>query len=142
MTVQRIVSVDPGRDKCGVAVLDRSQGILHREIVPTVNLAPLIGILLEKYDCRRLVLGNQTFSRTVREQLLPLLDQGRIDEIVMVDEHDSSEEARFRYWKTIPPTGWRRLVPLGLLIPPCAIDDFAAIILGERYFKKNGEKIF
>ena len=137
MTAERIVAVDPGREKCGVAVMDRAQGLLHREIVPTQGLATVITALLEKYSCRWIILGNQTFARPVRASLQSVLDHGQAAEIAMIDERGSTGEARSRYWQAFPPAGWRRFIPLGLLVPPCAIDDFAAIILAERYFQKN-----
>ena len=136
MTGQRILAVDPGREKCGLAVLDRDQGVLDRRIVPTDQLAAAVSELIVAHECRVIALGSQTHSAAVRQILAPLLEQKQVDEIATVDEHGSTEEARLRYWKSTPPTGWKRFLPSGLLVPPCAIDDFAAIILGERYFQK------
>jgi RNase H-fold protein (predicted Holliday junction resolvase) len=132
-----VLSVDPGREKCGVAVVDREQGALWHQVVNSENLLASVAEQLHKFDCRTLVLGNQTASAAVRESLQPLLDRVSAREIVFIDERGSTEEARSRYWQAHPPSGWRRFLPLGLLVPPCAIDDFAAIILGERYFEKN-----
>ncbi|MHC1759684.1 MAG: pre-16S rRNA-processing nuclease YqgF [Negativicutes bacterium] len=133
---QRITAVDPGREKCGVAVVDREQGVLWREVADTRALLSKVAGLLAQFGGRTLVLGDQTASAEVRQSLQTLLDQAVIDKIVLIDEHGSTEAARVRYWQEIPPTGWRKLIPLGLLVPPCAVDDFAAIILAERYFKK------
>ena len=132
-----IVAIDPGRDKCGVAVVDSSQGVLQHQVVPTGQVPYVALELLSRYDCRTIVLGDQTSSAAARQSLQPLLDQNKIDDIIFIDEHGSTETARSRYWQACPPTGWRSLIPRGLLIPPCAIDDFAAIILAERYFEKN-----
>ena len=137
MGVTRVVAIDPGRDKCGLAVVDRGRGALHRQVVPTEQLISIARELLSRYECRTIVLGDQTSSATARQSLQPLLDQKKIDDIIFIDEHGSSQTARSRYWQACPPTGWRSLIPRGLLIPPCAIDDFAAIILAERYFEKN-----
>ena len=137
MTVQRVVAVDPGREKCGVAVLDHKQGALWRQVVETTALRGTVADLLERFGCRIVVLGDQTASGNVHRQLQTLLDRTLVEEIHLIDEHGSTEEARSRYWQAIPPTGWRRFLPRGLLVPPCAVDDFAAIILGERYFEKN-----
>ncbi|HWR28316.1 MAG TPA: hypothetical protein VN631_00655 [Negativicutes bacterium] len=137
MARQRVVAIDPGRDKCGVAVVDLEQGPLWRQIVAPTELLQKVDSLAQEYDCRVVALGNQTSSEAARQRLQPLLEQELVDEIIMIDEHDSTEQARSRYWQAYPPAGWRRFLPIGLLVPPCAIDDFAAIILGERYFKKN-----
>ena len=133
---QSVLAVDPGREKCGLAVVDREQGVRWHQVVSTENLLTSIEELLQRFECRTLILGNQTASAPARQSLQPLLDQALIHEIIFIDERGSTEEARARYWQTYPPSGWRRIVPLGLLVPPCAVDDFAAIILGERYFKK------
>ena len=137
MTVQCIIAVDPGREKCGVAVVDRQQGTLWQQVVPSDELLPAVTTLVREFDCRAVALGNQTSSAAAAQKLQPLLDQNKIEEIFMIDEHGSTEKARQRYWKAHPPTGWRRFIPIGLLLPPCAIDDFAAIILGERFLGKN-----
>lgn len=136
MSAQRVVAVDPGREKCGLAVVDRRSGVLWHQVTPTAELAKAVERQLVTYSCRTVVLGNQTYSGEVRRSLSFLLAEGRIDEIVEVDERGSTEAARSRYWRMNPPQGWRRFVPLGLLVPSCAIDDVAAIILGERYFQK------
>ena len=137
MIASRVLAVDPGRDKCGVAVVDREQGPLWQQIVAPEELLPAVTALVRKYDCRVVALGNQTSSAAARQRLQPLLEQKQIDELLMIDEHGSTEKARSRYWEAHPPTSWRRFLPIGLLVPPCAIDDFAAIILGERYLGKN-----
>ncbi len=101
------------------------------------KLLSTVTALLHTYDCRNVILGNQTASATVQNLLQPLLEQAQIDEIILIDEHGSTEKARSRYWQAHPPSGWLRFLPMGLLVPPCAIDDFAAIILGERNFEKK-----
>lgn len=137
MAAQRILAVDPGREKCGLAVLDRDVGVLWHAVTPTGGLLEKAAAILAEYSCRTLVLGNQTFSAEVRRSLAPLLTTGQADKILSVDERGSTEAARSRYWLLYPPTGWRRFLPAGLRVPPCPIDDVAAIILGERYFLKK-----
>ena len=137
MANQRIAAVDPGRDKCGLAVLDSEAGVLWHGVVPTGGLPGAVEAQLAAHSCRVVVVGNQTYSAAIKRSLQPLLETGRIDEMAEVDERGSTEEARSRYWLMNPPTGWRRLLPAGLRVPPCAVDDYAAIILGERYFSKK-----
>ena len=132
-----ILAIDPGRDKCGLAVLDREKGALWHRVVVTKELFPVSLELVGQYGVRIVVLGNQTYSGEVRQILQPLLDQKLVREIIFVDEHGSTEAARARYWRACPPTGWRCFIPRGLLVPPCAIDDYAAIILGERIMIKK-----
>ena len=132
-----ILAIDPGRDKCGLAVLNHEKSVLWHGVVSTTEVLTVSVELIRRYGCRALVLGNQTFSGEVRQIVQPLLDQKRVADIIFVDERGSTEMARTRYWREFPPSGWRRFIPRGLLVPPCAIDDFAAIILGERYLAKK-----
>ncbi len=132
-----ILAIDPGRDKCGLAVLNHEQVVLWHSVVSVPELFPASLQRTRQYGIQTVVLGNQTFSGEVRRMLQPLLEQKLVQEIIYVDEHGSTEMARTRYWQAFPPSGWRRFVPRGLLVPPCAIDDFAAIILGEQFLAKK-----
>ena len=132
-----ILAIDPGRDKCGLAVLNHEKSVLWHSVVGVPELFPVSLQRTRQYGIRTVVLGNQTFSGEVRRMLQPLLEQKLVQEITLVDERGSTEMARARYWQAFPPSGWRRFIPRGLLVPPCAIDDFAAIILGERFLAKK-----
>ena len=132
-----ILAIDPGRDKCGLAVLNHEKSVFWHSVVSVPELFPVALQMTRRYGIRTVVLGNQTCSGEVRRMLQPLLEQKLVQEIINVDERGSTEMARARYWQAFPPSGWRRFIPRGLLVPPCAIDDFAAIILGERFLAKK-----
>jgi hypothetical protein len=57
-----------------------------------------------------------------------------------VDEHLSSVEARSRYLDDHKPRGIARLIPKGMRTPPEPIDDYAAVVLAERYLKTRYAK--
>ncbi|NMC32227.1 MAG: pre-16S rRNA-processing nuclease YqgF [Veillonellaceae bacterium] len=132
-----ILAIDPGREKCGVAVMDQEKTVLWHGVVATADLLPVGRELARQYGFHTVILGNQTYSGEIHGILQSLLDSPIVLEIIFVDERGSTEAARSRYWQAFPPTGWRRFLPRGLLVPPCAIDDFAAIILGERFLAKK-----
>jgi hypothetical protein len=52
--------------------------------------------------------------------------------ILVVDEKETTLQARERYWEYNPRRGWRRLLPATLQVPPEPVDDFVALILAER----------
>ena len=56
-------------------------------------------------------------------------------ELVVVDEYRTTELAKGEYWKAHPPTGWRRLLPVTMQVPPVPVDDFVAVLLGRRYIQ-------
>ena len=134
---ERVLAIDPGRDKCGIAVVDRTQGVLQRSIVSVRQLMHNVEQWSKHFSCPVVIVGNKTASKQVLDSLAMLQIENKVESIVTVDEHNSTQEARGRYWQANPPRGWRKLLPRGLLIPPCAIDDFAAIILAERYFQQG-----
>ena len=59
----------------------------------------------------------------------------------LVDERHTTELAKLRYFKEFPPRGLWKLVPIGLQTPPTCYDDFAAVVLAERYLEErtNGQ---
>lgn len=129
-----VLAVDPGRQKSGIAILRRTGQVLYREISSTATLLTRVEALLAQFRPEVLLLGDRTGSKESRQQFSLILQlEIRGLPLVLVDEHGSTEAARQRYWQENPPRGWRRLIPVGLQVPPCPIDDYAAVILAERY---------
>lgn len=131
-----IIAVDPGREKCGIAVVDRQQGVVHKEIIPTEKLVVTIQNLLMKYSVTRIVLGDRTTSKEAKRALETLRSSEKPLEITLVDEHRSTDAARKRYWQEQPPRGLRALFPTTMQTPPVPVDDYVAVILAERFFEK------
>jgi RNase H-fold protein (predicted Holliday junction resolvase) len=130
-----ILGFDPGRDKCGVAVVGTDRKIWIHEVVAAAAAVSALDRLQQQYDPTQLVMGNQTTSLQWKQQLgqqlaVPL-------PIIMIDERYSTLEARDRYWTMYPPKGLTRLVPQGMRDVPRPIDDIVAIILVERYLDQN-----
>lgn len=128
-----VVAVDPGRDKCGVAVVHRQQGAKRRIIIPTADLPVIVTRLVDQYGVRTVVVGDRTTSRAAQDTLRAALADRPV-KIVPVDEHRSTDAARARYWRENPPRGLKRLLPVTMLTPPAPVDDYVAVILAERYF--------
>lgn len=123
-----MLAVDPGSDKCGLAVLDPRQGVLMREIVPTASLEAVVRDWIRRYEPEQLVMGAGTSSRHARQALQKLGAP-----VALVPEAHTTERARKRYFQEHPPRGWRRLIPLGLQVPPTPVDDYAAVLIAEDF---------
>lgn len=80
------------------------------------------------------ILGNGTNSANVKTMLAAAASG---TDIVTVEESYSTEDARQLYWQENPPLGWRKLVPLGLQVPPVNLDGYAAAVLVRRYLKQK-----
>jgi RNase H-fold protein (predicted Holliday junction resolvase) len=125
-----ILGLDPGRDKCGVAVMNEDKLIEH-QIVDSQNAIALIQQLCQQYPIKLIVMGDGTTSWQWHQQIESSLTKPL--PITTVDETNSTLEARDRYWVMYPPKGIQRLVPQGLRVPPRPVDDIVAILLIERY---------
>ncbi|BAQ64693.1 pre-16S rRNA-processing nuclease YqgF [Geminocystis sp. NIES-3709] len=128
-----ILGFDPGRDKCGLAVINNKK-ILYSKVISSEDAIVVINELIDKYKPYRLVMGNQTTSKQWQQKLKDNLNL--FIEIALVDEKNSTVEAREKYWEMYPPKGLNRLIPKGLRTPPRPVDDIVAIILIDRYLNK------
>jgi hypothetical protein len=124
----RVLAIDPGREKCGLAVLDTAAGLLERAVVTRPECPTVLRDWCDRHQPDLLLLGSGTGSRT----LLTLLDDLPVP-IRRVPEWESTRRARERYFADHPPRGWRRLLPVSLQTPPAPVDDYAAWILAERF---------
>jgi RNase H-fold protein (predicted Holliday junction resolvase) len=129
-----ILGVDPGSVKAGYAVVDEQGTVLAAGITPVGELVGCLAQLAAKHGVGALAVGGGTSARRVslalRELGLPLYE---------VDEFETTRRARELYFAEHPPSGWRRLVPLGLQVPPRAVDDYAAILIARRFLAEGGE---
>ncbi|TAE60198.1 MAG: pre-16S rRNA-processing nuclease YqgF [Nostocales cyanobacterium] len=133
-TQPTILGFDPGRDKCGVAMMGLDRKLYEHQVVPASEAIAHILSLRQKYPISLIVMGDQTtakkWKQKLNQELIPALN------IVLVDERYTTLEARDRYWQMFPPTGLTQLLPKGMRQPPRPIDDIVAILLIERYLNR------
>jgi len=130
-----LLAVDPGRDKCGIAVVDADGAPLTQEVVPAQALAARAAELARRHDIGVIVIGDRTGADAAAAALGSVLPDV---ETAVVNEHRSTEEARRLYFRENPPRGWRRLIPTTLQTPPRPYDDYVAVILARRYMRAGG----
>lgn len=129
-----IIGFDPGRDKCGIAVMNSQGELLYHQVVESAQALTIVISLVEQFRAKIIVIGNQTTSKIWQKQLKEVLPSLSL---VAIDERNSTLEARDRYWIMYPPQGLTRLIPKGMRLPPRAIDDIVAILLIERYLQST-----
>ncbi|MGA8535360.1 MAG: hypothetical protein WB615_14730 [Candidatus Tumulicola sp.] len=129
-----VLGVDPGNDKAGFALLDHDGSLIAAGVVPVSALRERLQALLAGRSVAALALGRGTNAGALAARLGDLGIP-----IHLVDEHDTSRLARELYFKEHAPRGWRRLIPLGLQIPPVPIDDYAAILIARRFLARGRE---
>ena len=123
-----IIGVDPGRDKCGVAVLNSECDVKFSKVVPTDELELTLQKLSVQFDVELVILGNGTTHLDAENKIKALNLPVKV-----VDEKFTTEEARKLYWKKNPPHGWRKLLPTSMQVPPDPVDNLVAEILVLRH---------
>ena len=129
-----LLGFDPGRDKCGIAVMGVDRQIRLHQVVESEAVPQTIQKICQDFPISVCVMGNQTTSQEWGQTLTQYLSDAV--RLFKVDERNSSLEARDRYWKLYPPTGLQKLIPQGMRIPPRPVDDIVAVILIERYLNR------
>lgn len=125
-----VLGVDPGTRKVGLAVIDATGVTLEIAIEPEPDVAGRVRALVQRHAIEAIAMGTGTHAAAVTARLADLGIP-----IVMVDERETTLRARSLYFADHPPRGWRRLIPLGMQLPPRPIDDYAAVLIARRYLE-------
>lgn len=130
------LGIDPGRSKTGLALVDGAGKIVKLHIAESQNIDNEIVEFIKNSCPVQIVLGNGTNSRNIGESVKRVLPDVLV---AVVEEAHSTEEARTLYWQENPPKGLKKLIPLGMLVPPVPLDAYAAVILVRRFLEDNYE---
>jgi RNase H-fold protein (predicted Holliday junction resolvase) len=131
-----VLAIDPGREKCGIAVVHKEQGLIYKTIITTAELFTTVNKLAAVHKLTTVIIGDGTTTHTAQTALATITVNGQGLKVIPVNEYRSTDEARKLYWVNNPPRGLKRLIPTSMQVPPVPVDDFVAVILAERYFKK------
>ena len=123
-----ILGIDPGTRKAGYAIVDGTGGVLIQGIEELERLPARVAEISAAHEIRAVALGTGTNAEGLKE-ILAVVGVP----VYLVDERETTLRARILYFADHPPRGWRRLVPLGMQVPPRPIDDYAAILIARRY---------
>lgn len=130
------LGIDPGRSKTGLALVNGAGKIVKLHIAESQNIDNEIVEFIKNSCPVHIVLGNGTNSRNIGEAVKRVLNDVMV---AVVEEAHSTEEARALYWQENPPKGLKKLIPLGMLVPPVPLDAYAAVILVRRFLEDNYE---
>jgi RNase H-fold protein (predicted Holliday junction resolvase) len=129
-----LLALDPGSDKVGVAVLDYQAQEKEKTIVKIDELIDHLKEIFKIYQIKEIIIGNGTGSEKIIEMLKNNF-AGR--KISLVEEKFTTEEAQARYLKEKPMSNYekllRKIISWKLKKP---LDDYAALIIGEKYLEK------
>lgn len=123
-----IIGVDPGKDKCGVAVLSSDGEVKFSEVIATSEFETVMQKLSAQFEIKLAILGNGTTHSEAEKKLRAIGFNVKV-----VDEKFTTEQARRLYWEKFPPKGWRKLLPTSMQVPPVPVDNLVAEILIKRF---------
>ena len=124
------MGIDPGRDKCGVAVLTAAGEIKFQRVVATEELDAVIKNLAAQFEIKSVILGDGTTHKAAAQKI-----SAAGLSFQLVDEKHTTEEARREFWKKNPPRGWRKFLPTSMQVPPEPVDAIVAEILVRRFLQ-------
>ena len=127
------MGIDPGRSKCGIAIVTEKGEVVEKEIAETSNLSRKIEEILSRFSISKCILGNGTYADKVFNILQLLLDE---EKIIFIEEADSTYIAEQRYLKENPPLGLNFLNKIIKFKPKKPLDDYTAVVLVEKYLDR------
>ena len=131
-----ILGLDPGRDKVGFAFVTCSGELISSGIFPTSERdkfftgedSSIANYVIEGSssvslsDVKFIALGNGTSSKNFYEYVKNKV----MCKIIIVNEKNSTLDARKLYWKIHKPGFFARILPESLRVPKRILDDLAA----------------
>ena len=134
-TRQKYLGIDPGRSKTGLALVDAAGSILALHIAHTEHIEVELSAFAGKEQLAGIIMGDGTNSKAIGQAVSKVF---AAVPLALVGEAHSTEEARSLYWQGNPPRGWRKLVPLGMLVPSEPLDAYAAVVQVKRWLALQG----
>ena len=134
-TRQKYLGIDPGRSKTGLALVDAAGSILALHIAHTEHIEVELSAFAGKEQLAGIIMGDGTNSKAIGQAVSKVF---AAVPLALVGEAHSTEEARSLYLQVNPPRGWRKLVPLGMLVPSEPLDAYAAVVQVKRWLALQG----
>ncbi|SRR6056297_593316 len=129
-----LMGIDPGRKKCGIAIVTEKGEEVEKEITETSNLSRKIEQVLSRFSISKCILGNGTYADKVFNILQLLMKEKKI---IFIEEENSTYIAEQRYLKENPPLGLNFLNKIIKFKPKRPLDDYTAVVLVEKYLKRE-----
>tara|TARA_B100000524_G_scaffold135031_1_gene67312 strand:- start:480 stop:917 length:438 start_codon:yes stop_codon:yes gene_type:complete len=125
----KLISIDPGKCKCGLVLADLYQKRVDQAVVLKTEFLPqYLKTLNSSENISKVLIGNGTTSRQNIEKLKFLKK-----ELVVVEEKNTTFRAKKRYFELFPIKGLKILLPKEIFIMNKNLDALSALIILEDY---------
>ena len=127
----KLISIDPGKYKCGLVLYDISKKNIFQEIILKSELIEnYVRNLITAEDISLIIIGNGPTSREIGDKLRFLKK-----EIITFEEKNTTYRAKERYFELFPIRGLMFLIPREVFILNKNLDAISALIILEDYCK-------
>ena len=126
----KVLSIDPGKSKCGLVLAEISEKKVYKAIILK---SELIGDYVKNLntieDISKIIIGNGTTSQEIKEKLNIFKKK-----IITFQEKNSTYRAKARYFELFPIKGLQFLVPREVFILNKNLDAISALVILEDYY--------
>ena len=127
----KIISIDPGKSKCGLVIAEISEKKVYKAIILKSELLEnYVRHLIAAEEISQIIIGNGTTSKEIREKLYFFKK-----EIITFEEKNTTYRAKARYFELFPISGLKFLMPREVFILNKNLDAISALIILEDYCK-------
>ena len=127
----RVITIDPGKSKCGLVLAEISEKKVYKAIILKSELLEnYVRNLITVEDISKIIIGNGTTSREIIEKLYFFKK-----EIIIFEEKNTTFRAKERYFELFPISGLKFLMPREVFILNKNLDAIAALVILEDYCK-------
>ena len=125
----KLISIDPGKCKCGLVLVDFLEKKVDQAIVLDTEFLPIyVKNLNASENISKAIIGNGTTSR----QNIEKLDFIR-NNLIIVEEKNTTLRAKKRYFEIFPTKGLKSFLPKEIFIMNKNLDALSALIILEDY---------
>ena len=129
--MSRVITIDPGKSKCGLVLAEISEKKVYQAIIVKSELLEnYVSNLIAAEDISKIIIGNGTTSREIRDKLFFLKK-----EIIFFEEKNTTFRAKARYFELFPISGLKFLMPREFFILDKNLDAISALIILEDFCK-------
>ena len=131
--MSKVISIDPGKSKCGLVLAEISEKKVYEAIVIRSELLEgYVRNLNAVENISKIIIGNGTTSREITKKM----DFFK-KEIIIFEEKNTTFRAKSRYFELFPISGLKFLIPRDIFILNKNLDAISALIILEDYCKEK-----
>ncbi len=125
----KLISIDPGKYKCGLVLVDINKKKVNQAIVLNSEFLPKhVKSLKSVENISKVIIGNGTTSKENIEKLKFIKK-----DLIVFEEKNTTYRAKKRYFELFPIRGFKNLIPREFFILNKNLDALSALIILEDY---------